>query len=397
MAAHDTNPKRHLAQGLRRPAARVAARAVAAGMPPGWAGWRWVREETVGDYFARGGAGEYETIHPPARADNPLPRNIDDPTALSDDPDWFGFSLRDVPKRQSGETFRATLPDCTVVTFNDLEKDRFWPTILNRDNRALILREMRYRAGHAAVLRQGAQPVRMAEATWIAERVYENHSHWLTAHLPKLCLLKARGELDGLILPARRSPSIDASLRMLDIAPENHIVHDPARPLKVDRLTVYGTDRFRPELLRPVRNLIGHPVARPWRKVFISRAGAAIRRLVDEAAITPMLRDAGFELVRMEDLDFEAQVRLMGETRVLAAPHGAGLTNMMFCPEGAHVVEIATPLYPNPNFYALACALGLNYWMVAADFAGPDEIDRLDRDLTVDPAALARVLSQIDG
>ena len=396
MTVQDEPARPTVRERLRRRAARAAERAVASGMPPSWAGWRWVREETVGEYFARGGEGEYETIHPPSRATNPLPRNIPNADALCDDPDWFGFSMRDVPTRQSGETFRATLPDCTIVTFNDPDKDRFWPTILGRDQRALVLREMRFRPGHGAVLRRGARPVRLAQATWIAERVYENHSHWLTAHLPKLCLLKARGKLDGLVLPARRNAAVDNSLRMLGIEPNDFPVHDPSRPLRVDALTVIGTDRFRPELLRPVREALSRPSKPPWRRIFITRAQARIRKLVNEAALEPMLAQLGFELVQMEALSFAEQVRLIGETRVLVAPHGAGLTNMVFCQEGAHVVEIAAPSYPNPNFYALACAMGLNYWLVPATFASPSEIDRLDRDLSVEPEAVRRVLARIE-
>ena len=156
------------------------------------------------------------------------------------------------------------------------------------------------------------------------------------------------------------------------------------------------TDRFRPELLRPVRDMLGHvPHRAPWRRVFVSRAGATIRKLVNEAELEPLLTRAGFERVAMEDLDFDAQVRLMGETRVLMAPHGAGLTNMMFCAPGTQVVEIAEPRYPNPNFYALACAMGLDYWLVAGSYAGSDATHRLDRDLAVDPDRVATVLEQL--
>ncbi|CAM4295480.1 glycosyltransferase family 61 protein [Palleronia rufa] len=384
------------AQAVRRRAARLCERAVLAGAPPGPFGWRWVREESVPDYAARGGAGEITAIHPPARAANPLPVNVTDPAALSDDPDWFGFSQRDVATRQSGETLLATLPDCTVASFTDAPKGRFWPTVINRDSRAFDLREMRFRPGHGAVLRGTDAPRRLTRATWITERVYDNHSHWLTAHLPKLCLLKSRDALDGLLLPARRSAAMDASLRMLDIDPAAFDTHGPEGVLRVDRLTLLVTDRFRPELLRPVRDRLARPPDRaPWRRVFISRAGARIRKLANEAEIAPLLDRAGFERVAMEDLDFGAQVRLMGETAVLMAPHGAGLTNMMFCAPGTQVVEIAEPSYPNPNFYALAAAMGLGYWKVDARFAGDPDTHRLDRDLAVDPAAVDRVLGQL--
>jgi capsular polysaccharide biosynthesis protein len=146
-----------------------------------------------------------------------------------------------------------------------------------------------------------------------------------------------------------------------------------------------------------VREALGSsPAAAPWRRVFISRARARIRRLVNEEEIAPALARAGFEAVHMEDLSFEEQIRLMGETKVLLAPHGAGLTNMMFCPPGTHVVEIADTSYPNPNFYALACAMGLHYWLVRARLLPGEGRHRLDRDLEVDPAGVADVIAALE-
>ena len=88
------------------------------------------------------------------------------------------------------------------------------------------------------------------------------------------------------------------------------------------------------------------------------------------------------------------QVALMQETAVLAAPHGAGLTNMMFCREGTHVIEMADLSFPNPNFYATAAALGHHYWIIEAEGIG--DVHPLEKDLRVEPSTLARVRSDLD-
>ena len=385
-----------LKDSFRRRAIAACERGVRQGLPPSWFGWRWVNEETLRDYFGSGGDGTLQVVHPEDRATNLLPVNLIDAAQLSDDPDWFGYSQRDVLSRPSGETLRATVPDCRVVSFTDSPRNRFWPTILNARDRAFDLREMRFRPGHGAVLRSSGKPRRIERATWITERVYTNYSHWLSAHLPKLCLLAQRGEMEGVLLPERRSKVVDTSLRILGFDSRDFATHGTDEVIEVDTLTLLQTDRFRPELLQPVRDMMGHvPDRAPWRRVFVSRAAADIRRLENEADLTPMLKKAGFEMVAMEDLSFEEQIRLMGETRVLMAPHGAGLTNMIFCPEGTQVVEIAEPRYPNPNFYAIAVAMGLDYWKVDGAFAGDPSIHRLDRDLSVDPARVEAVLKAL--
>jgi capsular polysaccharide biosynthesis protein len=83
----------------------------------------------------------------------------------------------------------------------------------------------------------------------------------------------------------------------------------------------------------------------------------------------------------------------MGETEAIVAPHGAGLTNMIFCPHGATIVEIADVAYPNPNFYALASALGHDYRIVGARGVGPGHA--LDRDLSVDPEEVISALGRV--
>ncbi|SDB58184.1 Protein of unknown function [Desulfonatronum thiosulfatophilum] len=379
---------------------RIAAASVARGVPAGWFGYRCVEHETVQEYFRRRGANDknqqYETVHPVTEARNQLPCNVGSREELPDDRGWWGYSFRDVPTRISGETFIATLPDCLITWYRDPSKDNdFFPAILNRDSRALEMREFRFRPLHALTLRESPSPVRLKKATWIAERVYHNHSHWLTAHLPKLLLLKKRNLLDGVLLPPERTGALDGSLRLLGMNPEDFQTYDPSRPLFVENLTVMGTDRFRPELLRLIPEALGiADAALPHRKVFISRAKATRRRLANEDQVWPLLERQGFERVYMEKMPFSEQVDLMRETRVLAAPHGAGLTNMIFCPEGAQIVEIADLSFPNPNFYALASAMGHAYWLVRAESVG--DLHPLEKDLHVDPAALNEVLLRLD-
>lgn len=385
-------------------ARRLIARAVRAGASPSLFGYRHVEEADLRGHAAAaaatGAPARYETVHPAVRACNPAPANAALLPPLPSDRGWWGYSMRDVPRRESGETFIATIPDALVVAYVD-EKQRYFPAILSRDGAAVNLREIRFRPGHAETLRcaraAGETPRRLARATWITERVYDNHSHWLTAHLPKLKLLSGRGALGDVALPRELTPAMEESIRMLGLDPDAFLRVDRLETLSVGALTILGTDRFRPELLRPVRDAMAPPLppAQRRRRVYISRAGARIRRLLNEDEIWPQLEAAGFERVRMEALDFREQVRLMRETAVLAAPHGAGLTNMMFCAEGADIVEIADLGFPNPNFYALAAAMGHRHHIVPAEAVG----DRrpLDQDLRADPAFLDRTLAMVRG
>jgi len=382
---------------------RLRARAVRQGVAPSWFGYRHVETELVRDHVERMAglgfrAASYETVHREAATANPLPQNVADRADLPDDAGWWGYSMRDVPNRVSGETFIATIPNARIVSFVD-ERNEFYPAILSRDDTALNLREIVFRPGHAAALRSreygGRPPQRLQRATWILERVYDNHSHWLTAHLPKLCLLREQGRLDDVILPEKLKPAMESSLKMMGLEPSQFRTFDPSRPLLVEELTILGTDRFRPELLRPVREAVARSVeaGAPTRRIYISRSRARFRRLLNEEEIWPLFENEGFERVYMEEMSFREQVRLMRETKVLAAPHGAGLTNMMFCPEGAHIVEIACLGFPNPNFYAVASAMGHVYSIISAQASG--DVPPLEQDLVVQPSAVRSALKAL--
>jgi len=381
---------------ISRPLAALPRVAVERGLHPARVGYRHVKRETVTEHVARGGAsaGSIVTVHPEGVSHNPLPQNVADRSDLPDDRGWWGYSFWDVPERTSGETFIATLRDVLITWYRDPDRgDDFYPALLSGDGRGLNLREIRFRPKHGAVLRRSDPPVHLERATWFAERVYDNHSHWLTAHLPKLLLLKERGALGDVLLPPERTDAIDGALRMLGLEPEAFPTFRMDRPILVGELTVVGTDRFRPELIRKVQEAYADPAVEAHRRVYISRARASRRRLANEDAVWPIFSRRGFERVFMEDLPFEAQVRLMRETAVLAAPHGAGLTNMIFCAEGTRIVEIADLGFPNPNFYALASALGHPYWIVQAESVG--EGRPLDKDLRVDPGAIQAILPHV--
>ena len=385
---------------LRSRLSKLCKKAIRRGVSPWWIGYRWVARETVPEYLERKDRAQYwrsyETVHPREVAQNPLPCNVETRNELPRDRGWWGFSFWDVPERTSRETFTATLPDCRVIPYIDPNDGEFWVAFLNEDERSLELDQISYRPWHGEVLRAAREVDHLKHATWILERVYRNHSHWLTAHLPKLLLLKERGELDDVILPPKdaRTSVMTDSLQMLGIDPDTFRTFDVTRPLKVEQLTVLETDRFRPELLQPVRDaLCTSSSEAPKRKIYISRAKASRRQLVNEKDIWTRLEKKGFEKVFMEELDFATQVGLMQQAAVVVAPHGAGLTNMMFCPVGTHVVEIADLSFPNPNFYALASAMGHHYWILEAEGLG--DVHPLEKDLRIAPSIVSETIDRI--
>lgn len=360
------------------------------GLAPSITGWRRLREVSLQQATLH-----CTEFHPAAEVRAPLPANVSTPEDLPAEEGWWGFSFRGALNRQSEATLFGWVEDARALAYRDAD-GRFWPALLAGPERALRLREIRYRPGHGALLRADRSPRRISKAVWLAERVYDNHAHWLTAHLPKLCLWQEMGAPAPLVLPRLRTPAMEATLALLGIDAADHFAIDANEgPLQVTELGVFSHDRLRPELAQLVRRTFRRFAAgsKPWRRLYISRARSKGRRYLEEEELLPVLYEHGFERVFLEDHDFRGQIALMGEARAVIAPHGAGLANMLFCSPGTLIGEISDCSFPNPNFFALAGALGHRYWLIPGVGVGEGPASR--RDISAPVAQAAAVVRAI--
>jgi capsular polysaccharide biosynthesis protein len=93
------------------------------------------------------------------------------------------------------------------------------------------------------------------------------------------------------------------------------------------------------------------------RRVFISRAGAAHRRLLNEAECARVLEKSfGVELVTTERMSLREEIALFRRASLIVATHGAGLANIAFAPKGTGVIELASRTYWLPLFAEIAAA-----------------------------------------
>lgn len=108
------------------------------------------------------------------------------------------------------------------------------------------------------------------------------------------------------------------------------------------------------------RNITDH-VERTAVRIYISRGDANIRRVVNEAEIESELWARGFISIQASHMEFSEQVALFGRASHVVSAHGAGLTNIVFCPKGCEVLELFHPIANNPCYAVLAAGCGLNY------------------------------------
>ena len=96
------------------------------------------------------------------------------------------------------------------------------------------------------------------------------------------------------------------------------------------------------------------------RRLYISRANAKTRRVLNELELLPLLGRYGVEVVRAEELTYQQQVQLFFEAEAVIAPHGAGLTNLLFS-EQCQVLEFHPANLIKTHYFLLCKALGFRY------------------------------------
>ena len=69
----------------------------------------------------------------------------------------------------------------------------------------------------------------------------------------------------------------------------------------------------------------------------------------------------------LETLSVEQQVMLFAHASVIVAPHGAGLTNTVFCAPGTHVMELVSPHYIRTDYWIVSHHVGLNHYCVKGE------------------------------
>jgi len=101
-------------------------------------------------------------------------------------------------------------------------------------------------------------------------------------------------------------------------------------------------------------------------RLYISRRDAA-RSLPGEEQLEDQLTERGFHIVHPSNLSWSEQINLFRSAKVVAAPHGAGLSNLVFSEPGVQVIELTNGRHYNRCFEWLCHVAGHSYVPIGAD------------------------------
>ncbi|MBQ9539769.1 MAG: glycosyltransferase family 61 protein [Treponema sp.] len=122
--------------------------------------------------------------------------------------------------------------------------------------------------------------------------------------------------------------------------------------------------------------------------IYISRNRSGRRRILNEEELLPILKRYAFKTYYLEELGLLEQQQLFASARMVIAPHGAGLVNLVWSREGTTVLELYPQFYHDPSFRILSAAMRLDYHYLICTSPGSQEAAPVDEDILVDKLGL---------
>jgi capsular polysaccharide biosynthesis protein len=233
-----------------------------------------------------------------------------------------------------------------------------------------------------------------------------NYYHWMIDLIPRLWLLEQAGFnarnvdhifVNGQNLAWEKEPLLAYGFRPEQICNctkfnrhqiERLVVPDKiANYCEVEAWKVSFLQRLFPAKASPQR-----------RRLFCGRKNASWRKLINEDQLYARLAPLGFVNVDSTGMTVSEQARLFSSAGLVVAVHGAMLTNSVFLPDDAFVIEIQSRSSPQ-NFYTnIYATKKVRSSLILAEPTHPagNDFDANRVDFVVSPSQIDAIISQIE-
>lgn len=200
---------------------------------------------------------------------------------------------------------------------------------------------------------------------------WRNYYHWTTQCLLNTFWLLRQGLLQSALLAVPQIGGFQKrSLDLLGI--EDRQLHhvDNSGSTRATKFIVTdtllaSTPRLFPAELQSMANILksgskaGSTELPP--SIYISRLDSRKRRMRNEEQLVKSLEKLGIKHVSMTGMTLDDQISVLSRAKLVIAPHGAGLTNILYSGSGAHLYELFPSSYVVRCYEDLSRAVGIGY------------------------------------
>lgn len=140
--------------------------------------------------------------------------------------------------------------------------------------------------------------------------------------------------------------------------------------IKENKMLSSNDLKFSQEAFLNVRDRVLSTVScrKAFRKIYVSRANASFRRLMNEDDIQKLFGVYGFEVVFPEKMSFQEQVKMFHEAKYVAGMSGAAMTNLIYCDEDTTYITFANDSNEMYFYPTIVRLLGMKCKILPAEF-----------------------------
>lgn len=215
-------------------------------------------------------------------------------------------------------------------------------------------------------------PIELDETiAFLSVRWGQDYFHWMLDILPQFYLIKKAKlnikfeEIDKFIINSQSYNFHQETLNKLGINPQKIITSQDYPHLKATRIIV-PTPLCKTQSRIPAwacnflrYTILSHQTLQTIQqtnRIYISRDLADSRKIINQDSVQNLLEPYHFKTVYLEQMKVEEQALLFAGAAIIVAPHGAALTNLIFCQSHTKVIEIFSPNY-TPPLYQMICKI----------------------------------------
>ncbi|NEQ74073.1 MAG: DUF563 domain-containing protein [Okeania sp. SIO2C9] len=202
--------------------------------------------------------------------------------------------------------------------------------------------------------------------------------HWVVDLLPRIEVLRQGinlEQIDWFLVNNYQQPFQQETLKILGIPEEKILASDrhpyiqaeelvvPSYPSYLGWLQPWGVKFLREVFLKErIIEKSGLP-----ERIYISRSNARYRRVMNEPEVVEVLSKFGFTCITPESMSLETQIAIFAHAKIIVAPHGSGLTNIVFCNPETKIIELFSPDYLRYYYWHISQLLGLEHYFLVGE------------------------------
>ena len=86
-----------------------------------------------------------------------------------------------------------------------------------------------------------------------------------------------------------------------------------------------------------------------FKKIYIDRSDVVSnsRKIINENKLKKLLKKNGFLFIKLANLNFQDEIKLFNQAKIIIGLQGAGLTNLVWCNKKTKIIELKVNLQIN--------------------------------------------------